>query len=250
MNWIKWTKGFANKPKVLRLAHLWKCSPCEAAACCMIIWEWADDISVDGHVDAPVDACVDLLFHATGKKDAFAGFEAVGWLTKTEQGICFPDFDVHNGKSAKLRALHSERQRKWRKNVDAPVDAPVDGGVDKEASTRVEKSSSILQGTQPKLEEVLKLADLRGWVKDWAKSWWNSMEACGWVDSKGRSVQKWEPLLTNYLSACRGNEQKDKQRNGSGNGKPQKNDPYPGDPMPSYSAPKEVMAAWLRRHVQ
>jgi hypothetical protein len=60
--------------------------------------------------------------------------EMVGWLKidKEPAKIVIPNFERHNGESAKKRALKNERQARWR---DADVDAAPSTG----ASTREEK---------------------------------------------------------------------------------------------------------------
>jgi hypothetical protein len=116
MNWIKWTKGFAGKPKVLALADHWKCSPKEAAATCMLAWEWADEVTGNGIVEAPVDQIVTQLALRTGNAQCVAGLEKVGWLLVTPTGVVFPEFELHNGNSAKRRAQTAARQATFRKN--------------------------------------------------------------------------------------------------------------------------------------
>jgi len=106
------------------------------------VWGWFDGMSVDGFVDACVDADVDDL----ARHDGFASAMArVGWLIVDGQNerIGIPDFDSHHGNSARKRLLKTARQRRYRKGVaDRSVDAPVVASVDAKASTGVDASAT------------------------------------------------------------------------------------------------------------
>lgn len=46
------------------------------------------------------------------------------------------------------------------------------------------------------------------------EAFWNSMEACGWIDRAQRPVKDWRALLRNYAMTWRANEQKTRMQNG------------------------------------
>jgi hypothetical protein len=55
--------------------------------------------------------------------DGFAAaMMSVGWLEECAEGLVLPDFDTHNGKSAKRRAQESERKRVVRKTSALDAD--------------------------------------------------------------------------------------------------------------------------------
>jgi hypothetical protein len=145
LGWIKITGGLCDKPEVMRLARTLEISRDEAVGLLVRFWTWTDSVTVDGVVDAVVDADVDGMMAQPG----FArSLEAVGWLQidGSKAQLRIPNFERHNGESAKKRALKSERQARWRnKTVDASVDAHVDVG----ASTREEKRRSKNKPTPP-----------------------------------------------------------------------------------------------------
>jgi hypothetical protein len=128
-NWIKVEKSTHTKPEILRLARLLGVSKNEAFALVVRFWAWADEVTVDGRVDAVVSTDVDNLVDHAGFAEAL---EQVGWLNFNDERelLEIPNFERHNGASAKKRAEKAERQRKWRENKDAPVDATVDTPVD------------------------------------------------------------------------------------------------------------------------
>src|SRR5687768_14131512 len=111
--WIKWTKGLTRKREVVALSQMLKLSRREVACCLMEIWEWADDNTTDGHVPSVTETFLDDLVGVTGFGAAMTS-RGVGWLLVDDAGIIFPNFERHNGKPAKTRALAAERKRRER----------------------------------------------------------------------------------------------------------------------------------------
>lgn len=109
--WIKWQKGLAWKPEVLAISAKLRMSRREVAATLMELWEWADSITENGHAPSVTFVTVDDRTNVTGLSRAMCD---VGWLVEVEDGVIFPNFDRHNGKSAKSRLQMSERKRRER----------------------------------------------------------------------------------------------------------------------------------------
>jgi len=118
-DWIKWTKGLTRKPEVISIATRLGLSRRETAAVLMELWEWADETTENGVIEmsrSQRDRChVDDVTNVTGLSQAMCD---VGWLIESDTGIIFPNFERHNGKSAKKRALECERQRLSRAKRD------------------------------------------------------------------------------------------------------------------------------------
>lgn len=110
-HWIQWEKGLTRKPEVMQIAAALGCTDQHAAACCMLVWEWADDVTVDGLVKARLDA-VDRIAGQPGLADAMAD---CGWLVVSDSAIQFPHYDRHNGQCAKARAIDAARKRSGRR---------------------------------------------------------------------------------------------------------------------------------------
>ena len=137
--WIKLEVGLPEKPEVMRLARLLSMKRDQAVGVAVRFWIWADRNTVDGVVDGVEASDVDDVLTTPGLSTAL---EAVGWLLidKEKRRIVIPNFERHNGESAKKRALKNERQARWRgKNVDVSVDAKPSTG----ATTREEKRRDI-----------------------------------------------------------------------------------------------------------
>lgn len=105
------------------------------------IWTWADGASRDGHVRSVTPSSLVLFLE---RKIACAGFVAamcqVGWMRIGSDRITFPKFERHMSKSAKNRALATERQS--RKRRDDVSRTPRDKSVTREEKSREEKSST------------------------------------------------------------------------------------------------------------
>jgi len=121
-DWTPIEHATPRKPELARIAKLTGLSRRHVLGALVEFWQWAGDQTVDGHVDADVDALV-LLF---GESDSFwHAVEEVGWIAQTAHGIFIPRAEHWITNGAKSRLQKSKRQKQWRKarqNVDAHVD--------------------------------------------------------------------------------------------------------------------------------
>lgn len=142
-DWIKIEAATPEKPEVMRLGRIIGISPLAAFGYVVKFWIWLDRNSVDGVVDDVQSTDIDVLLSLPGFAQAM---KEVGWLTFDDQKrrIAVPSFDVHNGESAKKRALKSRAQANWRrKNVDQSLSTTT--------STREEKRRDIIK---PKVQRA------------------------------------------------------------------------------------------------
>lgn len=132
--WLKVDKATPDKPEVMRMARMLRLDRDTVFGKLFRVWAWFDLQSVDGRVDGCVSTDIDTLVDADGFASAM---KAVGWLdyNDTSEVLILPNFDRHNGETAKKRALKNRRQSNWRQNKDAGVDAK----PSTVASTREEK---------------------------------------------------------------------------------------------------------------
>jgi len=120
----------------------------------MRFWLWADSVSVDGVVDGVASRDIDAIVDAVGFSECLS---RVGWLTFDDdiERIHIPNFDRHNGETAKKRAQKAKRQAKWRENrVDAPVDAPPSTRAPLEKRREDKKKSTKRKFIPPAVDEV------------------------------------------------------------------------------------------------
>jgi hypothetical protein len=118
--WIKVEIGLPEKPEVLKVARLLNIHRDQVVGTMVRFWAWAGANSVDGFVTHVALRDVDDVVGCQGFASAL---RSVGWLLEAgENRLSIPNFDRHNGQSAKKRALTSSRQERFR---NAPVDASV-----------------------------------------------------------------------------------------------------------------------------
>jgi hypothetical protein len=114
--WIKVEIGLPEKPEVMRLARILNISRPQVVGEVFKFWVWADKNTVDGVVDGVEASDIDDVMSVPGFAQALSD---VGWLTIDAQKrrVVIPNFERHNGESAKKRALKNERQSRWRANT-------------------------------------------------------------------------------------------------------------------------------------
>jgi hypothetical protein len=145
--WIKWVKGLQDKPEVFRMASALSLDRFSVAARLMLVWSWADDNVRDKTVDENGCAFVALgpsqgsLIDAVSGVAGFAdSMTAVGWLVQRNGSLVFPNFNRHNGETAKQRALTAKRMQKSRANNAPEEVAETLRNERNKSATRGEKS--------------------------------------------------------------------------------------------------------------
>jgi len=157
-DWIKMRVDLKDDPSVFKLAELLAVDELHVIGCLFCFWAWADKHAVDGHVDGATTRLIDKVSSTPGFCDAM---QRVGWLAVDERGISIPNFDRHNGESAKERGLKNARQARWRAGKADAVDAPPSTQPSTKRSTREEK----------RREEKTPSADADGMPAGFADFW-------------------------------------------------------------------------------
>jgi hypothetical protein len=110
-DWIKMTSNLDAKPEVFQLAILLNMHELDVIGRLYKLWSWADQHTNSGYDISVTDVTL-------GKITSTPGFAAalrkVGWLTGRDGLLSFPNFERHNGQTAKTRALTKDRMQKMR----------------------------------------------------------------------------------------------------------------------------------------
>jgi hypothetical protein len=118
-DWIKFELATIDKPEVLQMADLLNITSDDVVGKLLRVWGWFDQRSVNGDAGGVTDV---TLMKFIDRHVGMVGFAAcmkkVGWLTN--DGL--PNFDRHNGETAKNRALTKKRMKKMR-NADVTQEA-------------------------------------------------------------------------------------------------------------------------------
>lgn len=111
-DWIKMRSDLFTHPKVVRMASALKADKLRTVGGLMSVWCLFDEHSIDGELEGYTFDEVDDHLRWSGFSAAMC---AIGWLSETEKGLSLPEFDTHNGQSAKRRAQDADRKREVRK---------------------------------------------------------------------------------------------------------------------------------------
>jgi hypothetical protein len=139
-DWIKMRVDLDRDPAVIGISADLNISECAVVGMLHRLWSWADAQARNGHVAGVTKKWIDRYVCHDGVADAL---EKVGWLREENGGITFPNFDRHNGQSAKKRAVDARRQREHRENKSRNTSRNErDKSVTREEKRREEKSFS------------------------------------------------------------------------------------------------------------
>ena len=110
-DWIKLEVATIDKPEVIEMSDLLETTPEEVFGMLFRVWAWFDSQSRDGHAGNVTGITLQKFIDSLVGRQGFAGcMKKVGWLTD----VGMPNFDKHNGKSAKNRALARDRKARER----------------------------------------------------------------------------------------------------------------------------------------
>ena len=137
MSWLKFDTATPEKPEVFAITITlgWE-DPDLTVGKLLKVWRWFDLHSVDGNASSVTLALLDRLIGVTGLSQAMVD---VGWLEVSDNGLTLPNFENHNGKTAKDRALTAKRASNYRSN-DKSNAASVTTALPREEKRREEKN--------------------------------------------------------------------------------------------------------------
>lgn len=132
-DWIKMRANLHTHPKIVRMASALGADRLKIVGGLHAVWCLFDAHSEDGRLDG-------YTLNAIDQHIGFPGFsgamERVSWLVSEPDGITLPQFDTHNGQSAKRRATDADRKRQKRAG---DVVKPSASGADKKRTREEER---------------------------------------------------------------------------------------------------------------
>lgn len=172
-DWIKMRNDLPDDPAVIAIAARLGLDEFAVIGRLHTLWAWADEQSRDGHAVGVTSAWLDRKVQRDGFADALV---SVGWLEVTNDGLTIPNFENHNGETAKVRALGTRRKQRQRAG-EAPVDVPptvpktvatvsldVSRTQRDKSETREEKRRDIEIPLTPKPDRKLPVVSLGAWI--------------------------------------------------------------------------------------
>lgn len=131
-DWLKMECCLPEKPEVFQIAGILGIDPDEVLGKLFKVWRWFDAHTEDGNAPSVTYALVDRISGRNGFAEAMA---FAGWLVQDGTTLVLPNFERHNGKTAKERGLTAKRVAKSK----AKSNGAANGQVTMEALPREEK---------------------------------------------------------------------------------------------------------------
>lgn len=231
-DWIKLEHSTPDKPEVFRIAETLSITPEHALGCLVRVWMWADQQIANGNAASVTETTIDRIARVTGFGSAMV---SAGWLCVTEADIAFPNFERHNGKTAKTRALTAKRVAKCK--TEKSNAAVTQRALPREEKRREEEGEGA-PAPIPITGIPTQIPPLIEWVRAYSsltsppidpEHFFAHHEARGWFLRQGVKMRNWQKSMVTWAK----NEKKF-----SGNGKPHQRE-FPAaqsvPPMPDVS---------------
>jgi len=120
-DWIKVRTRLLEDPAVFRMSDLLGLSVEAVGGHLLRVWSWATDQVIDGNAPGVTRTHLDRIACVTGMGSAL---ESVGWITFTDTGATFPNWERHLAQGAKARALTALRVQKSRNGASVTEALP------------------------------------------------------------------------------------------------------------------------------
>lgn len=135
-DWIKVQTSLHENPKLSVLAEELCVHEMHALGLLVRFWSWADSQLLDCNAPSVTEKFIDRI---VGHAGFAAALRKVGWLSGEYPNLVLPNFDEHNGQTAKQRALTYRRVQKTRHKSNAATVTPVTPPPLSSALSREEK---------------------------------------------------------------------------------------------------------------
>lgn len=153
-DWLKIEKATLGKPEVFAIAQALEIDSDEVIGKLLRVWDWFDTYTTDGKTPRLM---LKRLEQVLGCTQFLKAMQDVGWLKVTANFAELPNFDRHNGQTAKARALGKNRAKSHRSKSEASNAASVTQSVTPTVTQSVTQSvTNVTQTvTQPVTQRAL-----------------------------------------------------------------------------------------------
>lgn len=145
-DWIKFEVATPDKPEVWVIANQLNIDPDAVVGKLLRIWTWFDQHTEKGNAPSVTKMLLDRSVGVAGFCDAVI---AAGWMMESSDSVELPNFERHNGKSAKKRAVTAKRVAKHKDKTNASSNADGNANSVSEALPREEKIIEDINNTPP-----------------------------------------------------------------------------------------------------
>jgi DNA replication protein DnaT len=114
-DWIKLENVTPDKPEIIAMAEILGIDQDAVLGKLVRLWIWADEQTFAGYAECDGVSVTEKFIDRCSCVTGFAqAMQRVGWLVLIKGGLAFPNFDRHNGQTAKARGLTAKRMKKMR----------------------------------------------------------------------------------------------------------------------------------------
>lgn len=115
-DWIKFEAATLDKPEVWQVAAALSIDPDAVLGKLLRVWVWFDQHTEEGNAPSVTKMLLDRQVSVPGFCDAMID---AGWMLEADDAVELPNFDRHNGQTAKKRALTAKRVAKHKQKTNA-----------------------------------------------------------------------------------------------------------------------------------
>ena len=201
-DWIKIEHALPDKPEVMQMADLLGIDPDAVVGKLLRFWNWCDVQCVNGDALSVTKTFLDRI---TFCKNFAAAMIRVGWLVEDGETLSIANFDRHNGKTSKLRALANRRVAKNRQCNAPSVTNVTLPPLQKALPEKRREEKSLEERHNPAagaealctIEQAKAYAPSVKFTEADAERWWHTRNASGWTKGSvnggaARRITSWQ----------------------------------------------------------
>jgi len=200
-DWIKMRVDLREQVEVIQMSAILKMDVLSIIGRLHALWSWVDKNSLDGQKMPITFAWIDDYCLT---KNFANSLQKVGWLRGKDGQISFPNFDRHNGKTAKTRAETNLRVAKSRatKPLQNGNDDVTQKALQKPLPEKNKKKIYKKETTSPKKGDFPTLSECEDFAKSefglngtFASRFFTKHSANGWCLKTGELIHDWQALM-------------------------------------------------------
>lgn len=203
-DWIKIRVDLIDDPAVISISEELDMDDFSVVGRLVKLWSWADKHSVNGNALCVTRMWIDRYINRTGFANAMAN---AGWLRGDDGEISLPNFERHNGNSAKKRAETNRRVANHRASKTVTQTKQDCNAKRVTKSVTREEKRRYISPIIPTLSEVIERCKEKGYNETFAKYYFETNTEREWKRNDGVAITKWRSNLATWISGLKPHEE-------------------------------------------